>query len=299
MNVEIQSAVIQTNNSHTFKFSKPVKEYVLGFSKCYMEFHRFDHHIKEISIDLTNSILNKNEVFVKPELKMNDDSNHRESEDSYITVVVLATVGDGNPDIHMINEIKKDEVNPIPTSGASSSLKPVLTCTSVHYHDTDHHIYQYFSTVEPVLESNSFSLKGQSVIQDHDGNAGNGIIIGSVIIRNGNNNEILFGDFDSKTIGGNGLVCLGDETKGINYDNYELGCFVNGYELSYGEDVDHHVYKIEISATFSEKKLVVKDGKVYANLNLKSFLADSDKNQFDIPHNNVTGFVIAISKSQE
>ena len=46
---------------------------------------------------------------------------------------------------------------------------------------------------------------------------------------------------------------------------------------------------------FWEKVSNCKDeNKIYAKLELKSFLTDNGEHKFDIPHNSVSGFVIAI-----
>ncbi|KAK8889894.1 hypothetical protein M9Y10_034648 [Tritrichomonas musculus] len=306
MNIEIQSAEIENNSTHEFTFTKPVKQFMAGFSKCFLKFSKEDHHIKEISIDLSNSEIKGNKVIIQPLLKMKDSSDHNESHKSSITIVVIAAVNDGNHDIHMYTAIKTNKLIDLPLINVRPTfIKSPLTYSFVQYSKSDHHVYSYFTEIAPIINSNSFLLKGQTVVQDQKYHFGNGKVSGGAIIYYGKDQNVLCADFDSKqilpdhtgNIGNTQKICFGDVPKDFNCDNYEFGSFINSYHVSFENSTDHHVSSIEISATFNESKLFLEDGKAYANICLKSFLSDRDKNKFDIPHNNIKGFVIALNKN--
>lgn len=55
---------------------------------------------------------------------------------------------------------------------------------------------------------------------------------------------------------------------------------------------------IEVGAELIDRKLFVENGEAFANLRLKSFLNDNAKNSFNISHNKVSGFVIAINNKE-
>ena len=105
--MEILKAEVKTNEPHTFSFSKPVQQYMVGFSGYVLKYDRPDHHVREISVDLSNAVKNNNEIIVTPQLKLNDNSGHHQSAQSYITVVVIANVGDGNPNLNLIPIVNK------------------------------------------------------------------------------------------------------------------------------------------------------------------------------------------------
>lgn len=294
MNMEILSAEIKTNNSYKFLFSKPVQQFFVGFSRCVIQYPSPDHHVKEITIDLTNSNKFQNEVEVKPKLILSDTSNHTESYYSFITVVVMAIVEDGNPNVYMRNSVKINVAYDLPAENIKF-IKSSLTLSFVQYPASDHHVYKYSSNIKPVLESTSFSLKGQSLISDLGGNSGKGKVFGNTLIYCGDDQKIIWADFDSRNIGNSGTICFGEFSEGFQADDYQLACFINGYKLSYTGPVDHHLLKFDIAAELSDNKLILNDGKIYANLDLKSFLIDNGKNQSDIPHNYIQGFVIAFN----
>ena len=77
---------------------------------------RPDHHVKHISIDLVNSRKNNRDVIIQPQLKMHDTSNHKESPNSIIAVVVIATVGDGNLNVNLITTVKQFFKNKLPAN---------------------------------------------------------------------------------------------------------------------------------------------------------------------------------------
>ena len=304
MNIEIQSAEIKNNISYTFTFTKPVKQFVAGFSKCYLKFSKADHHIKEISIDLSNSKIDGNQIIIQPILKMNDISDHKESHKSCLTVVVIAIVNDKNPDIHMYNLINTDKRTDLPLLNTKPTfIKSTLNYAFTQYSKSDHHVHSYFSEITPILDSNYFVLKGQSVVQDQKYHFGNGKVSGGVIIYYGKDQNVMCADFDSKKlkpdhtgkIDDTQTISFGEVPKNFNCDNYSLGCFISSYQVLYNDSVGHHVLKFDISAMLNENKLYLENGKACAKLHLKAFLSDEGKNKSDIPYNNITGFVIAFN----
>lgn len=300
MNIEIQTAQIPNKETHTFSFTKPINRYIIGFSKLSLKFSKSSHHIKEISIDLTNSEVKGNEITITPQLRMKDSSDHKESSKSTIEIIVMATVNNGNSEIRMHSNVKTDQRNELPLINIKPTfIKSTLIFSTSKYSKSDHHLHSYFSKISPVIDSNFFVLKGQSVIQDQNYHYGNGTVAGSVIIYYGQDKNVLCTDFDSKKIDKDSdeqTVCFGDVDKEFNCDDYQLACFVNNFLLSF-ENNDHHVYELEISALLNDNKMFVKDGKAFAKVALKSFLADEGHHRINIPQNNIAGFIIAINKN--
>ena len=295
MNIEILSAETKTNKKRTFTFSKPIQQFMVGFSKCIIQYPNPDHHVKEITIDLTNSQKNNNEIIVEPKLILKDTANHEQSYYSKVTIVVIAVVDDGNPNICIFNGIKTGvKYDLLPDN---TSVKSALNLSFVQFPESDHHVYKYSSSVVPVLEEKSFSLKGLSKICDKGSNSGKGKIFGSVLTYNETDQNIMCADFDSAKLGDSGSVCLGPAPELFQNDDYIVACFISSYCLSYNKNDDHHLLKFEVSAALNDEKLVEKDGSIFANLDLKSYLTDNGKNQFNIPHNTVSGFVVAIKKN--
>lgn len=123
-------------------------------------------------------------------------------------------------------------------------------------------------------------------------------MFGSVLIYSGNDSKLLSADFNSKEIGSSGLVCFGEAFEGFDPMNYSLACFITRYKVSFKKSEDHHLLLFDVAAEIGENKIFEKEGSLYAELNLKSYLSDNGKNQFNIPHNSVHGFVIALNNKE-
>ena len=296
MNMEILTANVKTDESHTFSFSKPVKQFMVGFSQMNIEYPRPDHHVKQISFDLTDAKQVNNQIIVKPQLRINDNGGHKQSNQTSVTIVVIATVGDGNPNVQLYSGIKGHFKNQLSIENPTF-VKSAITYSFIQYPADGHHMMRYNATVNTLVKPDSFIIRGQSFFSDRhpEHSIEEGKIFGSTIVYNGNNQSVIFADFNSQNIGESGNVCFGDAVQGCNYENYEVGCFVDTFEVSFKNNTDHHVLKIELSAQLNEPKLFVNDGKVYTKLNLKSYLSDNGDNQYKIPHNKISGFLIAFN----
>lgn len=297
MNTEIISQEIKNNISTTFTFSKPVQQFFVGFSRCLIQYPFPDHHVKEITIDLTKAQKSNNKVIVEPKLILKDTGNHSESQDSCITVVVIATIGEGNPLFQMKRSVKTDIDYELPPNDPIL-VKSALSLSFVQFPASDHHLQKYYSIIKTVIEPSKFNLKGESFLKDNTSNSGKGKVFGSVLIYTGNDSKLLSADFSSKEIGSSGLVCFGESFDGFDPMNYSLACFITRYKVSFKKSEDHHLLLFDVSAEIGENKIFEKEGSLYAELNLKSYLSDNGKNQFNIPHNSVNGFVIALNNKE-
>lgn len=295
MNMEVLTAEIKNNEPHTFTFSKPVNQYMVGFSKFVLQYKPPDHHVKKIVIDLSDCKQEGNNVTVKPNLIIDDTSKKSKPGDSSVNIVVLATVGEGNQNVQLHDGINANFENTLPSE--SATIKSAIFSTNVQFNGEDHHLALYQSAVLPSLEGNKYQLTGNATIKDkHQANTGQ--VRGSVIIYNKNDPNVLCQDFDSRTTSCFGPFYFENVPQGIRPENYQVACFIHGYQVSFKEGEDHHVLKIEVSAELPENKFEIKDGKPCVTLKLNAFLADGSKNQFNTPHNVVTGFVVAFNNKQ-
>lgn len=293
MNLEMHSAEIRTNQSYAFVFSTPINEFMIGFSRFTLQYPRPDHHVQRISIDLSDARKNGTEVIVKPQLKICDtNEKHEESLISSIVVNVIAIVGNGNPYVHMIPQVEGDScfelhANPL-------YLKSTLITADVEYPDLDHHVWKYESQLEPVFEGNKCTFAGKAKLQDNGSNIGTGKVKGSILVYTGSPQNLMCADFDSKKIRNPGIVCFGDVPEDFKYEDYDVACFVTGYEVSFeSPDKDHHVLKVEIAADLAKNGFFRDNDKLCAKVLFRSLLVDNGEHQFDVPHNSVSGFVIA------
>lgn len=293
--MEILSAEIKSNISHTFTFSDKVDKFIIGFSKILIEYPSTDHHLKRILYDVSNIQVNDREIVVTPKLRLNDASGNSESFDSIITVVIFATLGYKNTSVDMLTNVKTNVERILPLCNPVF-YKSALSSSGVEYPDDDHHLNKYNSKIEFCLLDGSFTLKGQSTIQDRHEVSGTGEVYGSSIIYNGNDHRIMCADFDSEKVGNSGTVSFGKKHKKIHLQDYQLGCFISSFSLSFKSSEDHHVKQIEVSAELEEQNLIDQDGHLLAKINLKAFLTDNGKHHSDIPNNSVSGFILAINK---
>lgn len=297
MNLEILSSNVKTDESHTFSFSKPVLQYMVGFSTCNIEYSRPDHHVKKIKLDLTDVKQSHNEIIVKPQLRIKDISGHNQSSASSVTVNVIAVVGEGNPDIELASCVKGYFKNDL-TNENPTILKSCLTYSCVRYSDEDHHVTKYSSEVSSFIKQNYYVLSGKSILRDthKEHNVDNNKIFGSSIVYNGFDKKVLCANFDSNIIGDDGIIQFGDICNTLDLRDYMVAAFIDGFDVSFKKNSDHHVLKIDLAASVKDEKLFVNNGKICAKVNLKSYLTDNGENQYSIPHNSISGFVLAINK---
>ncbi|KAK8890999.1 hypothetical protein M9Y10_028201 [Tritrichomonas musculus] len=160
-------------------------------------------------------------------------------------------------------------------------VKTALTYASTKFPKEDHHLND---------------LKGKSLIQDHGKNYGDGDVLGSVFIYNGDNRNVLCAIFDSNKIHGSGRISFGSIEKNFNPDDYMLACFINQYKVTYGVGKDHHLLEIEESVQVDKRKLICEDGYAFVRVSLESHLTDNGKHIIDIPTNSISGFFVAFRK---
>lgn len=289
MNMEIQTANIKSNEAHTFTFSKSVQQFMIGFSKFNLQYKPPDHHVKTIVIDLSDCKKNNNEIVVKPNLVLDDTSKKSKPGDMSITVVIIATVGPGNKNVELVDGLDVNVNNNLPNN--NSIVKSALYSTFVQFPNDDHHLAKYTSVIVPYNNGSTYSVNGQTLLGDQHGSTC-GQVRGSVLIYSKYDKNILCEDFDSRKLSGTGEICLGNIPPEFRPEEYKVGIFIHGYEVSF-ESQDHHVLQIEVSAAVQNSALYVRDRMVYANINLKAFLTDNGKNQTNIPRNTITGFIVA------
>lgn len=295
MNIEILEQTVSTGDSHTFRFSKKVDRYIVGFSGVDIWFRDDSHHVKEISIDLTHTNKNGNSVIVQPKLILNDTSGHVQSSNSSINVIVLASVGAGNSDIYLQSSVDVGEKNKVPFEDVNF-IQSALYYSSVKFGGKDHHVANYSSKIDIIqTSSKGYILEGNSKIKDKGSNYGLGNVKGSVIAYKGNSRNAFCGYFTQSNNSNNHIeVDLANETENFNENEYSYCCFINSFELSYKNGSDHHVYNFELSVNKLSESLITKNKTIYANLELKALLRDRRTNSTNLPINKISGFVIAV-----
>lgn len=294
MNVELQKCEIRTNVPHTFSFTKPVKQFMVGFSSINIFYDRPDHHLKLLSFDLSNAVQNGNDVTVTPQLKLNDNSNHHQSSSCVATVIVIANVGEGNPNLNLYTNVEVN--NQISWPSTPLYFKSGLVSGFSEYSGSDHHLFDYSTTIRPSIGSSGFYLAGESYIRDKGHQSklseGKGKVIGNAISYNSDDKKALFADFDSMKDGEIPTVCLGDAPADFYYGDFDVGVFISSFDVSF-TNFDHHILQVRVAASMTEE-LNLDSGKVYAKLSLESYLVDNGNHPTKIPHNSVSGFVVAI-----
>ena len=151
--MEILSAELFTNQTLTFSFHSKVEYFLVGFSKFVIEYSESDHHVKEISIDLTNCQVDNNKVTVTPRLQMYDSSGNSESIDSAITIVVFASTGYKNTSIFMTYNTKTNVDHILPLCNPIF-YKSCLQSMMVQFPEEDHHLNKFASNIDIDIDLN-------------------------------------------------------------------------------------------------------------------------------------------------
>lgn len=300
MNIEILSQKIQVNESYDFKFSDTVQRYMVGFSEFRIEYpNETDHHVQEITINLQNSISNGSVVKVTPELVLRDKHYHRQSDDSYIVVVVIAIVGTGNNDFCILNGIDTDAECQLPFDNITFLYSSLLFCKA-YYPTSDHHVHKFYSSVSPSTINNRFKLHGKTRMNDVKKYASDGCTIGNIISYCGKSKNILSAPFDTKKSGEWLSLDLGDAPDDFDPDNYQIGCFISSFLLSFGRHKEHHVFLLKVGCKPNFIVVSKVDGKVHLDTRLYADIADRHYHGFEsgIPTSELSGFFILIHKSK-
>lgn len=286
---------INTGCSHSFVFSRKVDQYIVGFSSIDCWFRGDSHHVKEISIDLTQTNKNGNVITVQPKLVMRDSSGHIQSPGSSIKVVVLATVGAGNPDIYLQSSVNVGEKYELPFQDIEF-IQSALFYSSVKFKGRDHHVANYSSNINIVQTSPKYyQIEGNSKIRDRHDKNGLGQVKGSIIAFKENTRDAFCGYFTQNNNNENRiLVDLADEDADFNENEYSYCCFINSFEFSYKNGSDHHVHNFELSVNKLSESLITKDKTIYADIKLKATLKDFKTNTSNLPINKISGFVVAV-----
>lgn len=296
MNLQILYANIQNNKPYSFSFNDKVDQFFIGFSKFCIKYDTiYSHHVKEISIDLTDTVKDGNKVRIRPKIVMNDTSGNRESSRSSIEVVILASIGNGNQNVYLQSAVDTDERHNIPLHNINF-MQTAIHSVSSKYQTKDHHLAEYSSHIN-ITKPNSkcYKLTGCSIIRDEGEFFSNGQIKGSVIAYNGNNQDILCGYFTEDNMNSNNVkVELGDCPAGFQPNEYSFHCFISSFGFSYENGNDHHVMKIDLSTQNRNNELLVENNKICARLTLKAKIKDLKYHRTKLPHNKISGFVIAV-----
>lgn len=296
MNVEVQKKTLRLNESYEFIFSGVVLHYIVGYSGFNLEFESLDHHVREISIDVRSSNKQGQKVTVKPHFVLCDHhTSHKTSEASKIDIVVLAIIGQDNPNLYIRSHYIIDGLKYIPENDITF-FKTALSYSNVEYEiDEDHHVQKFLSYIYPSIKSSVIEIKTGTSIIDRELNFIRGETSGSVIYYVGNDKNILCAEYNSKKIGKSGQVSFGMAPENFSPDNYIVASFISEFSLSFDKPNDHHVKKLEVSSSFQD--LYLNNGEINTRVNLKSYITDRHYTEFDIPHNEVSGFLIAIKKN--
>lgn len=297
MNVEILCHKIFCNQSHTFEFSKVVQRYLVGFSKCRLNYREgTDHHVKEITIDLTDSNNEGRKVIVTPKLMLRDDSHNKEHATSFIEVVVIAIVGTGNNDVQILTGIQEDDDCQL-TSEKITFLCSSLLSLNTYYKYSDHHVHRFYSYVRPSTKDKNFKLLGTTTMLDFKQHRGEGSTSGNVIAYFGKNRNIMCQEFEYRKNGRQSFLNFGKAPSNFNPQNYVFGCFIKEFSFFFEPRRGHHIEYFTISSSILENKIYKKNGNIMADLLLHGRISDRHDKGSNVEENDFSGFVILIDKS--
>lgn len=239
----------------------PSFTYMVGFFEVQLTFSS-DHHIHEIAVDVSNVQKAGNIVTVTPRLIMSDCSEHEPvRNDSYVNVVVVALL-----DINIKSRLY-----------LGTELEPQNKAD---------------------FSDGSYILTGKTKIMDDSAHSSEKPATSSVIIYSGFDDCLLCGI----AVPGSSTaleVPLGNKPQNYNpqKDTWQIGAFINSYNLSFNNGDDHHVRQIHVAITHGTP--MVEGDKVNVHADTVAEMKDDSKHDTNIPHNKLGGFILAFYDGEQ
>lgn len=243
MALEIQSQNVVLNGGSTpFNFSNPVTQFLAGVASFQLSYGSEDHHVEEMSIQLTTNKPSSNQVNVGANAVLQDASGHNiDLSASYVTVTVIAWTGSPttfvllSPSFTVQNDSQSSGIT-LPAAN-DTYLQAVVGGFYLSYGDTDHHVNLVETSVSASQSGNIGFISATAGMNDASGNkAVNPSTNGSLI---------------ATSLSAPGFVIVPYQGQSTNNPTISMGTpisaavsFLTGFHVQYADSDDHHVQAI-------------------------------------------------------
>lgn len=251
MGLEIQTKAVQLKDgTQKFSFSGDVGAYVYGLSGFDVSYSDgSDHHLEIFEIVLQANQPSKNEIHVTPTIKFSDASGKSAGSNSYITISVVAWIGDdADRNVSMNNAIDLGSAS-FNTGSTAYFGQAVQAGWDLSYGSKDHHVLSMSASTGLQLSGTTATLSGTAAMADNDGNMATTATVNAGYLAS-LQSDPGFGVQITKIDGyGTGQTATFD----FGQDVDQVAVFLLGYDLSYGSGKDHHIQEVALGQWGSSK----------------------------------------------
>ncbi|HEX5749728.1 MAG TPA: hypothetical protein VFZ09_26085 [Archangium sp.] len=244
MGLEIQSKNVSMNSAtpSEFNFNSEISQYVAGIASFQFSYGNDDHHIEQLSLNLTSNRPSSQKVTVSVTAIMSDSSgNQINLQNSYVTVTVIAWTGAStnavllNPAVSVANGGRSDGIN-LPDS-SEPILQAALAGFNFAYSDDDHHVQFLQASVGSQQNGSVGFITATANMKDDSGHfastqSASGLLIASSTSQPGFV-VVPYSDQSPQVR----TIPMGTPVK-------DAVTFITGFQVQFAAQDDHHVYRL-------------------------------------------------------
>jgi len=243
---EVQTKQITAANNggeFTYTFNDNVYSYVSGVTAFYFHYDSHDHDIKNFYVQLSEVNKYANNLTLKANFGMNDNSGHSLSSNSYIDVTVLAMTKQSD------SSILFDTVMDLQNNQTSQAIQPSFETTygqqvslqgfNLSFGSTDQRVHQLEAATSLVSEGgNTVAVNSTAIMNEKSGgeNQSTNSIDACVLINGDHSAGLLFKAEQAQT--------TSPQTFADESCNWAM--FVQGFNLRYSSGQKHHVRSVTL-----------------------------------------------------
>jgi hypothetical protein len=244
MALEIQSQNVVLNGGSTaFNFNNSVTQFLAGVASFQLSYGTDDHHVEQMSIQLTTNKPSSTQVNVGANVVLQDASGHNiDLSASYVTVTVIAWTGSPSNQIVLSPSYTVQNGNQstgitLPT-GNNYYLQSVLGGFYLSYGTEDHHVNLVETSVSASQSSNVGFISVTAGMNDASGNqAVDPTANGSLIATSMSAPGFVIVPYQAQSGTNEPVIPMGTPISAAV-------SFLTGFHAQYGDSDDHHVQAI-------------------------------------------------------
>lgn len=185
MPIAISSTSSPPNTTVTFNFADKVLAYVVGVTYWKFSFGKDDHHVKTLTLALSNNQPTPTQITTRITAKLDDDSGHGiSSNDSSVHLSCIAVIqgNDGNISLANARGIASGSASAaIALPGNALSIGAAFLSGWSLEQSGDHHVKTFETTAGFAQNGNSGQITSEAQMIDTSGNFASGSIDGGLL----------------------------------------------------------------------------------------------------------------------
>ncbi|MCX4163401.1 MULTISPECIES: hypothetical protein [Paraburkholderia] len=233
---------MMNGGSTTFTFDNSFTQFLAGVASFQLSYGSDDHHVEQMSIQLTTNWPGGAQVNVGANVVLQDASGHNiDLSSSYVTVTVIAWAGGSSNQIVLSSPVtvgNGQQSNGITLPNGNNILQSVLDGFFLSYGTTDHHVNLVEASVSASQSSNVGYIAVTAGMNDASGNqAVNPTATGSLIATSMSAPGFVIVPYQAQSSSNEPVIQMGTPISAAV-------SFLTGFQVQYPDSDDHHVKAI-------------------------------------------------------